>query len=557
MSQRELATDVLIVGGGCGGSAAALALVEAGVSCVLTEPTTMLGGQLSSQGVPPDENPWIDGNGPGAPADFVGANRSYVRLRSLIREKLVDGLTPRARAQPLLNPGGGWVSRLCFEPRLADVGIRQMIRALPEHACLTIECGWRPIGADTDGDHVRAVTFETASGTAVIRARIILDATEDGEVLALAGIEHAIGGESSDIYGELHAPAHGSSEIEAIDQQACTWCFAVEHDPLGEHVIDKPASYDAWRDYVPEMQPAWTGRLFSWTVPSHNEAGRLTLSLVPPPDAPAEGLELWRYRRIVDGSAHADGRPDVSLMNVVQMDFWRAPLLGVSPEARDRALQGAREQSKCFLYWMQTDAPRHDSDSRTGYPGLRLSGAALGSRDGFALAPYIREPRRMSAMTMLTEAHVGALQRREQGERLVDETEFVRGGRFADSIAIGHYPVDLHPSCSGRNSVYVDACPLQIPLRALLPRRVRNVIASGKCLGVSHIANGCTRLHPVEWAVGEAAGTLAAMCVRDGEEPHAVAEQRARVVALQERLAERGVPLRWPWDDGEQEWQSR
>ncbi|MEO1128181.1 MAG: FAD-dependent oxidoreductase [Planctomycetota bacterium] len=557
MIQREVETDVLIVGGGCGGSAAALALVAAGVPCILTEPTSMLGGQLSSQGVPPDENPWVDGNGPGAPTEFFAANRSYLELRSLIRTELVDGLTPSARSQSLLNPGGGWVSRLCFEPRLADVGLRRMLGALPEQTCLTIECGWRPIGAEVVGDHVHAVEFETGSGTVVVRARIVLDATEDGEVLALAGVEHAIGGESADVYGELHAPADGHGSIDVLDQQACTWCFAVEHDPCGEHVIDRPAMYDAWRSHVPEMQPAWTGPLFSWTVPSHNEAGRLTLPLVPPPDVPSDGLELWRYRRIVDGAAHVDGRPDVSLMNVVQMDFWRAPLLGVSSEARERALRDAREQSKCFLYWMQTEAPRHDSASRKGYPGLRLSGASLGSDDGFALAPYIREPRRMSAMTMLTEAHVGAQQRREQGETTAEGTEFVRGGQFADSIAIGHYPIDLHPSCSGRNSVYVDACPYQIPLRSIVPKRVRNVVASGKCLGVSHIANGCTRLHPVEWAVGEAAGTLAALCVQESNEPHAVVEHRSRVRALQELLAERGVPLRWPWDDGEQEWQSR
>ena len=73
---REIATDLLVVGGGLGGVAAALAGARCGRSVVLTEETDWLGGQLTSQAVPPDEHPWIEG---------LGCFRSYRRLRDGIR----------------------------------------------------------------------------------------------------------------------------------------------------------------------------------------------------------------------------------------------------------------------------------------------------------------------------------------------------------------------------------------------------------------------------------------------------------------------------------------
>ena len=68
------------------------------------------------------------------------------------------------------------------------------------------------------------------------------------------------------------------------------------------------------------------------------------------------------------------------------------------------------------------------------------------------------------------------------------------------------YRIDLHPSTGGDNYIDVGSCPFEIPLGALLPQRVTNLLPAGKNIGTTHITNGCYRLHPVEWNVGEVAG---------------------------------------------------
>ena len=80
-------------------------------------------------------------------------------------------------------------------------------------------------------------------------------------------------------------------------------------------------------------------------------------------------------------------------------------------------------------------------------------------------------------------------------------------------MGVGSYRLDLHPSTSGDNYIDLASLPFEIPLGALLPQRVENLLAGAKNLGVTHITNGCYRLHPVEWNIGESAGALAAYCL--------------------------------------------
>ena len=553
----EMHCDVLIVGGGTGGVAAALSCIKLGVSCIIVEPSAWLGGQLTSQGVPPDENQWIES---------FGGTASFQQLRSMVRgSALAEGARERS-AEPFgaFNPGGGWVSRCCAEPARWHTQIVELLRQAEPTASrpmlkVLLEC--EAIGVTRDAEHLRSVRCaDRATGREiVISAKFFLDATETGDVLALGHVPHHIGAEHQSVYGELHGRTDFDAALathDQLDQQACSWCFAVEHRPGESHTIARPPGYDFWQAHVPQMNPPWCGPLFSWTVPSHNEVGYRTFGMTPWPDEPQPSeWEMWRYRRIVDRSVWpgvlAESHPDVSLINMVQMDYWQSPLLGVTAHLRACALAGAREQSLCWLYWLQTQAPHHDGSSQ-GYPGLKLRGNELGTADGFAMACYIREPRRLVARTTLTEVDIGTAQRQRDGrdtaEHNWDATPYGTATRFADSVGIGHYSIDLHPSCAGRNNLYVPAAPYQIPMGALIPVSVRNLLAAGKCLGVSHIVNGTTRMHHSEWNIGESAGALASWCVLHRTEPHAVAVQPEQVGAVQSVLAHLGVRLAWPWE---------
>ncbi|MFZ4429292.1 MAG: FAD-dependent oxidoreductase [Phycisphaerales bacterium] len=539
---KELSTKVLIVGGGTGGVAAALAVASRGIDCVMVDPFEWIGGQLTSQAVPPDENQWVE---------TFGATRRYQAMRDGVRAwyRANGRLTAEACERPLLNPGGGWVSRLCAMPRVFNTVLEEMLA----HAAgrVTIIKGMEPAAASTAGDRVRSVRFRRCAAFSphdelTVSATYVLDATELGDLYELAGIEHAIGAEHQQDHGEMHAR---TDKADPMDQQAFSWCFALEHREGEDCTIPKPAGYEAWASYVPAMTPPWCGPLFSWTVPSHNVEGCRTFPFIPHPQRCPEGMwDMWRYRRIVDASIHepAASMPDVCLVNWVQMDYWKTPLLGVDDATRNKAYAEAREQSLALLYWMQTAAPRLDGG--VGFPGLRLRGDELGTADGFAMAPYIREPRRLLARTIVSEAHIGTEQRRAEGKPYQDKSPLGVAEPFADSVGIGHYTLDLHPSTTGRNSLYVPAAPFRIPMGSLIPRRVRNVLAAGKGIGVTHITNGCYRMHHTEWNIGESAGLLAAHCLETSLEPHAVHEDAAKVEDFQRDLAAQGVRLAWPWE---------
>src|SRR4051794_11750494 len=169
----ERRTDVLVVGGGLGGVAGALAALRLGKQVVLTEATDWIGGQLTAQSVPPDEHPWIEG---------TGCTATYRRLRSGIRNYYFRHypLLPEARFDPRFNPGKGWVSPLCHEPRVALASIIELLAPYLASRQLDVLLRQRPIAVEHEHDRVRAVTVrdrQTREST-VIRAAYVLDATE-------------------------------------------------------------------------------------------------------------------------------------------------------------------------------------------------------------------------------------------------------------------------------------------------------------------------------------------------------------------------------------------
>jgi hypothetical protein len=124
--------------------------------------------------------------------------------------------------------------------------------------------------------------------------------------------------------------------------------------------------------------------------------------------------------------------------------------------------------------------------------------------------------------------------------------EEVTATAFPDTVGIGCYRLDLHPSTGGDNYIDISSLPFQIPMGSLIPKRVENLLAGCKNLGVTHITNGCYRLHPVEWNIGEAAGAIAAHAIQTKEAPRSIRNSESKRADLQRSLRQQGFELSWP-----------
>lgn len=516
----HLHADIVIIGGSTGGTAAALAAAKMGRTVIMTEETDWIGGQLTSQAVPPDEHPWIE---------QFGCTRSYRQFRNGVRAYYRDHfpMTPAARANERLNPGSGGVSRICHEPRAALAVLNQMLAPYVHSGLLTILNRHVVESTETEGDRiVSAVVLNRDTGSQVtLTAPYFLDATECGDVLSLAGVEYVTGAESKAQTGEPNAL---DGEADPLDMQGITYCFAMEYLEGEDHTIERPEQYDFWRNYKADF---WPDKMLSWFGVRPHTLETVQYEMFPGTDR----YSLFHYRQIVDKSHFAPGtfRGNVTLVNWPQNDYWLGPIFGVSDEEREKHLEGARQLSFSLLYWLQTEAPRPDGGK--GYPGLKLRKDIVGTEDGLAMYPYIRESRRIQAEFTVLEQHVATACRPDG-----------KAETFEDSVGIGCYRIDLHPSTSNRHYIDISSLPFQIPLGALIPVRVDNLLPACKNLGVTHITNGCYRLHPVEWNIGEAAGYLAAYCIEHGLTPRAVRNTKSELEKFQQLLVREGIELSWP-----------
>jgi hypothetical protein len=116
---------------------------------------------------------------------------------------------------------------------------------------------------------------------------------------------------------------------------------------------------------------------------------------------------------------------------------------------------------------------------------------------------------------------------------------------FADSVGVGSYAIDLHPGSGGDNYIDFQTFPFQIPLGSLLPVRMRNLFPACKNIGTTHITNGCYRLHPVEWGIGEAVGCLVSFALKQKQTPHAIRANEQLLSEFQTFIRGQGVETEW------------
>lgn len=508
-----VAADVAVVGAGLGGVAAALVLREAGHRVVLTDQCDRVGGQITAQGVAAlDEHSLVE---------HAGRTRSYARFRDAVRHHYQAlGAPPSMPDGTPLNPGNGWVSRLCFEPH---VGQRVLEGWLAESGDdLMVMLQHRPVQVVRDGPAVTAVVLAGPGGALTeVRATVHLDATELGDLLLLAGAPWVTGAESRDDTGEPGA-LDGAADPDRV--QACTVAAAVEFRPGEHHLVPRPKGYERLRASQP-FSLISGGRPFRMFTQDHDG---------PPP--------FWTYRRLRDGTL-VGGR-DVTLVNWPANDYVGRSLIGPNPGPDPGAVAAARRLTLAFLHWLQTEAPRDDGGG-TGYPELRLAPEVMGTSDGLAAHPYVRESRRLRATRRVREPDL-----------LPPDTTRARAADFADSGGLGWYHLDLHASVGDPTTRWVATHPFQVPLGSLVTARRPNLVAAAKNIGTTHLTNGAYRVHPVEWAVGEAAGCLAATALAWRRAPAGLVDDTRAVLAVQGRLLTRGAPIYWfaDLDDRDPHW---
>ncbi len=506
--------DVAVIGAGLGGLAAAEALGAQRV--VLTCEVAWVGGQITAQGVSAlDEHVHIETS---------GATASFAALRQRIRQWYRDhygvssymAQTVNGPDMPL-NPGNGWVSRLCFDPRVAlEVIESQWADGVwPRPDVLLLNAVPATADVDESGRVLRVRLMDTSGVQHVVDAALFLDATDTGDLLPMTDTAYVSGAEADT--GEPHA----SGTYRPRENQGFTFCFAVEYRPGENHTVSEPVGYPAFRDGQPyTLRPVGRdGQPVIYNMFHHSAQGN------PP---------FWTYRRIHDGALL--GGHDIALINWGSNDYHNGDILHATPDEREGYLDEARRLSLGFLHWLQTACPRDDGGF--GYPEFKLRPDLTGTQDGLSQMPYIRESRRIRARTTVREQDVSAEYQRA-----------ARARHYPDSVGIGWYALDLHGCVDNPTaSMYADTRPFQIPLGALIPQHTPNLLPACKNIGTTHLTNGAYRVHPVEWAVGAAAGHLAAFCIEVGRRPVDVAADPWMTWRLQYRLVRHGIPIFWAID---------
>lgn len=506
--------DLLIVGGGMGGVAAAIAACKEGLNVCLTEQTSWLGGQMTSQGVSAlDENALVETS---------GATKLYKTFRQSIRDYYLSiGAKDGAGLfSPYIDPGDCWVSRLAFEPKVALEQLGKLLSPYVESQQLKILTRHAPAFIRKSRGRITALQCADLDSKKLteFRFKFCIDATELGDLLPLAGIEYSSGAESREQTGEAHAPL--SANVENV--QDFTYPFVVEFCPGENHLIEKPPHYD-------EFKEAGKFSLFGYRFFENsvviNEAGRQY-----------EFLPFWEYRRLINKNRFNGTKypHDISMINWESNDLRGENIIDKSPETMAERLALGKSLSMGFLYWLQTEVQRDDGGK--GYPELKLRADTLGTADGVSKFPYIRESRRIKSQYTIVESDITKAQ-----------NPGARAKVFQDAMGIGLYPVDIHgkqdiPGAGQATS------PFQIPAASLIQTQVRNLLPACKNIGTTHVSNGAYRLHPIEWAIGEAAGVFAAEAFQRHTDLPRLLQNKRGLRSVQDKLARAGAPLFW-YDD--------
>ena len=482
-----LTADVLVVGGGTGGTAAAVQSARRGAKTILVSEFPWLGGMLSSAGVSAP-----DGN-------------ELAAFQTGLWGQFLRELQQR-------QPGGldwGWVSFFTYDPRIGAQVFADWVKCLPN---LQWICGQIPQDVLWEGDRISGVRFTDFT----VSAKITLDATELGDLLALAEVPHRWGWEFQAEWGEPSAPTASNVLTQQYSAQSPTWVALMQDFGEGATApeipappVDNPDRFtDAWKGYTPEQFLNY-GRL---------PGGLLMIN--------------WPIR----GNDYGEG-----------VDR----LIG-SPASRQEFLQESLWHTQSFARFIQTELGRRYGLAQNIFPISQtenqqnfslLTSPLGGGEGGVALHPYYRESRRLRGISTVREQDILPVVGGKVAKLPIDSAG------ICDTIAIGNYANDHHYNTgdiplqpkSIRWGGRWTGTPFTIPYSALIPATVDGLLACEKNISVSHIANGATRLQPVVMTIGQAAGMAAALCVESGCQPRDLPVRVLQEALLQDSEARAAV----------------
>ncbi|WP_445300874.1 FAD-dependent oxidoreductase [Microcoleus sp. BR0-C5] len=429
----------------------------------------------------------------------------------------------------------------------------------------------------------------------------VVDATETGELIGLADVPYRLG---IDPRSPLE-PSSPSPTGDAYCTQGFTYTFAMEatKEPQQHQV---PSFYQQYAPYYSyELQ-----RLASFPLVF---SYRQIRSMRPDQKRPADpkqfpiypgdiSMQNWTWGNDYrPGSAQDNliySRAQLEANGQLQPGGWMGGL-------RTETLRKGEENAKGFFYWLVTGT----TDSQLGdgvkkpYPNNRfLSGldSPMGTVHGLSKYPYMREGRRIIGRPSFNQAQgftvwevdmsrtdftadfyrqnlseeeyrklwlaVGGLNAPALavGSQSVEDTKSrSRATIYPDSVGIGHYAIDFHPCMTnsppeapgntereGTRKGQGQAYPFQIPLRAMIPQKIDNMLVAGKSIAVSHTAAAAYRVHSFEWSAGAAAGVTAAFSLEKGILAYELVDElpsrEPNLEVLQLRLQQNANPIAFP-----------
>ncbi len=452
-TSQTLKTDVLIIGGGASGTMAGIQAARMDVEAIIIEETPWLGGMLTAAGVSA-----IDGN-----------------------HNMPSGLWGEFRAKLYNYYGGpkvvatGWVSNTLFEPAAGD----KILKELASHQRLKIyyntvyqkaertQTGW-------------LVTVSSGKNKKLISTRVLIDATELGDVAADLNAPYTTGMDSRDKTGEEFAPRAPNDIIQDM-----TYVVILEDYGKGaDKTIAKPEGYNK-ADFECACEVSK-----SKGAPSSN------------------CLQMMEYGKLPNNK-YMINWPKCGNDHYLN-------LIDKSKEERTILLKQAKLHTLRFVYYLQTEL---------GFKNLGIAENEFPTSDHLPMIPYHRESRRIKGMVQLTVMHLA--------KPFNQPEPYYRTG-----IAVGDYPIDHH---HGKNTdapaidfINIKVPSYNIPLGVLIPKGVNGLIVAEKSISVTNIVNGTTRLQPVVMGIGQAAGALAAICVKHAMQPKDVSVREVQNALLQE-----------------------